>query len=220
MAQHEWLVDVGAGRLRCYAAATPESRRLGLQAFDRIGSDEGLLFLFDGPGDRGFHMARVGYPIDIIWTKAGVVTHVVRGEPGSSVTWSAPADRVIETAAGAAGSVRRGDRVSCTRLVTAQEREPELVDPAKFAYALAPFLLQAPLQWDLDTLTNGATSHAIVTPGLIRSAVDAVSATDESDMREVALSPRGMDAIATALIAMGACETAKVTPYGIVLQRL
>lgn len=227
MRRHEWLVDAGNDRrVRCYAAATPESRRVGLQAFDGLGDDEGLLFLFDTPGHHMFHMASVAFPIDLVWTLNNRVTRVASGWPGEQTRWSGPADKVLETNFGRAAALglRKGSWLDFRQLVTAQEddggRPPELADPAAFAYQIAPKVLQMPLAWEGDRLTGGSTTHAVVTTAMIRAAVEQVSVTDIDVVREAALSPEGLDALGTALIAMGACDVARTTPYGIVLQRL
>lgn len=47
---------------------TPESRQQGLSGRESIGDDEGMLFVFEEPGDdHCFWMLDMNFPIDIIW---------------------------------------------------------------------------------------------------------------------------------------------------------
>lgn len=48
-------------------ATTPEQRSQGLSGRHSLREDEGLLFVFDKPGQYGFWMKEMNFPIDIIW---------------------------------------------------------------------------------------------------------------------------------------------------------
>lgn len=51
-------------------ADTPEKRKLGLSRRPALPADGGLLFVFDQPGNYGFWMKDMNFPIDIIWFNA------------------------------------------------------------------------------------------------------------------------------------------------------
>lgn len=56
-------------------AADPESRQRGYMFREHVGPDEGMLFLFEGPGRHSIWMKNCRVPLDIIWLDAswGVV---------------------------------------------------------------------------------------------------------------------------------------------------
>ena len=47
--------------------STPEGRERGLMSRDGLADDQGMLFIFDEPGDYPFWMKNMNFPIDIIW---------------------------------------------------------------------------------------------------------------------------------------------------------
>lgn len=58
-------------------ADTPEARELGLSGRSGLSEDEGLLFVFDAPGNYAFWMKDMKFAIDIIWLdQQGVVVNV------------------------------------------------------------------------------------------------------------------------------------------------
>ena len=47
--------------------STPEARSLGLSGRASLNKDQGMLFVFDTPGNYSFWMKDMNFPIDIIW---------------------------------------------------------------------------------------------------------------------------------------------------------
>jgi uncharacterized protein len=64
---------------------TEEARRQGLSGRERLGEREGMLFVFDMPGQYGFWMKDMRFPIDILWLdEAGKVVDIKVNAPPES----------------------------------------------------------------------------------------------------------------------------------------
>lgn len=90
-------------------ADSVSKKALGLGKRDSIKENEGMLFLFDGPGTYGFWMKDMRFPIDIIWirdNKIVDITENVLPEPQKSIFNlkvyypKEPVDKVLEIGAG------------------------------------------------------------------------------------------------------------------------
>jgi len=89
-------------------ADTYAKRATGLEAYDTLDDNSGMLFPFDPPDHAIFHMGRVKYPIDILFMmkdelgeglKVAKIIHEV--QPGSYDQWSnANTDCVLEVSGG------------------------------------------------------------------------------------------------------------------------
>ena len=68
----DWAVAVfpSGAEFALEIAADPAARRLGYMHRERVGSDEGMLFLFDGPGRHSIWMKNCRVSLDIIWLDA------------------------------------------------------------------------------------------------------------------------------------------------------
>jgi len=103
-------------------ADTPAKRSAGLEPYDALNSQEGLLFTFEKPDHVVFHMGKVQFPIDIVFLmkdefapdfKVAKIIH--NAQPGALDHWSNPnTSRVLEVAGGmcAEFSIQVGSR--CT----------------------------------------------------------------------------------------------------------
>jgi len=61
-------IKIGRAILKAEVAQTEEQRQKGLSGRDRLGENEGLLFIFDQKGATPtFWMKGMKFPIDIIW---------------------------------------------------------------------------------------------------------------------------------------------------------
>jgi uncharacterized protein len=114
------VVTVGGATVRAEVAADQASLARGLSGRDRLGADDGMLFLL--PDDSpSFWMKGMRFPLDIVWIKNGRVVDVTadipppNGSGASLPTYSPtrPADRALEVNAGWAArhGVGRGDAV-------------------------------------------------------------------------------------------------------------
>ena len=114
------IVTVGDASVRAEIASDDASLKRGLAGRDRLGADDGMLFLL--PDDSPtFWMKGMRFPLDILWIKNGRVVDVTADVPppsgprASLPTYSParPADRVLEVNAGWAArhDVGRGDAV-------------------------------------------------------------------------------------------------------------
>jgi uncharacterized membrane protein (UPF0127 family) len=55
------------GTIYARVATSSDDLERGLSGTTSLPDDEGMLFVFDGPGERGFWMRDMAYPIDIVW---------------------------------------------------------------------------------------------------------------------------------------------------------
>ena len=113
-------VDSPSGRSSAVAvevARTPAEVERGLMFRERLGPDEGMLFVFPDTSERVFWMKNTLIPLDMIFAdEAGVVVGVVENaEPLTTRTRGvgAPSRFVLEVNGGwsAAHGVRAGDRL-------------------------------------------------------------------------------------------------------------
>ena len=116
-------VAVGGKVFEAEVAATAAARTRGLSGRDGLGENEGMLFVFEEPGNYGFWMKEMKFPIDIIWIKGDKVLGWAAGaepEPGKpdrglKVYYPPEAvDYVLEVRAGSAEKygIKIGDSVS------------------------------------------------------------------------------------------------------------
>jgi uncharacterized protein len=97
-------------------ARTDAERERGLMFRQKLGADEGMIFLFTESSDHAFWMKNTLIPLDMIFiAENGAVVGVVQGaEPMTTIPRSvgAPSRYVLEVNAGwsAAHAVERGDR--------------------------------------------------------------------------------------------------------------
>ncbi len=77
--RHGMTVLMPKGALEVEVADTQASRELGLSGREKIGDDEGLLFVFDEPGRYGFWMKDMKFSLDMVWiNQNGVVVDIER----------------------------------------------------------------------------------------------------------------------------------------------
>jgi uncharacterized protein len=80
-----------------------EKRSRGLGYRDSLCEDCGMLFVFPQPGQYGFWMKGMRFPLDIIWISGDKITYIAKNvTPDFSRTISpkTPADKVLEINAG------------------------------------------------------------------------------------------------------------------------
>jgi uncharacterized membrane protein (UPF0127 family) len=120
-------VRVGPHRLAAEVADNAQERRAGLSGRQRLGRDEGMLFVFDSPVTPAFWMKGMRFRIDILWLDGRRVVDVTRNVTPAS--WDAddaelrlyrpraPVTHVLELRAGWAKrhGVRRGTSVAIDR---------------------------------------------------------------------------------------------------------
>lgn len=91
-------------------ANTTAGRERGLSGRPCIEPNEAMLFVFSTPGDYGFWMKQMNFPLDIVWlSSSGSVVKIERRLPPSSYpevfTNTTPAQYVLELGAGRAASL-------------------------------------------------------------------------------------------------------------------
>ncbi len=114
------LVETPSGRLaavRVEVARTPAEQERGLMFRERLGADEGMLFVFPATGEHSFWMKNTLLPLDMIFIgEDGLVVGVVHDAQPLTTTprgVGVPSRYVLEVNGGwsAAHGVTRGDRV-------------------------------------------------------------------------------------------------------------
>ncbi|MCK7612002.1 DUF192 domain-containing protein [Roseibium sediminicola] len=104
-------------RFEVEIAATDRQRSMGLMFREEMPADHGMLFLFEGEGQRYFWMKNTPLPLDIIYIGANgkIVSIAADTEPFSldAIPSDGPAQYVLEVNAGIAKKlgITAGDRV-------------------------------------------------------------------------------------------------------------
>jgi hypothetical protein len=92
--------------LEAELARTPEERARGLSGRDGLAPDRAMLFLFETREPHGFWMQGMRFDIDLVWIAGDRVVDVTHRashrQPQRILAPRAPADRVLEVAAGTA----------------------------------------------------------------------------------------------------------------------
>jgi uncharacterized protein len=105
-------------------AQTPTERERGLQFRERLGKDEGMLFIFQVPGPERFWMKDTLIPLDMIWIDANkdvidITANVppCTADPCASYGPEADVAYVLEVNAGSAArwGLRVGDKTRMTK---------------------------------------------------------------------------------------------------------
>ncbi len=66
-------IEIAGERLKVEVADSPEEIRRGLSGREKLGDNQGMLFVYDGYYLPRFWMAEMRFPLDIIWIKDGTV---------------------------------------------------------------------------------------------------------------------------------------------------
>jgi uncharacterized membrane protein (UPF0127 family) len=114
-------VTVGEHTFTVTVADDPDEREAGLSKKTSLPEDQGMLFVFEKPGNYPFWMKEMQFPLDIIFiTDDKVVTIYPNVQPPETESASlplyrptAPADKVLEINAGLAEQygIKQGDTV-------------------------------------------------------------------------------------------------------------
>lgn len=108
-------VQIRDARVRVEVAHTPQEQRQGLGGRLTLKNGEGMLFIFATPGQMGFWMRGMHFPIDIVWMYKGVIIDIASEVPPPTDSNAPesdlqryyprlPADMVLEVPAGYAGA--------------------------------------------------------------------------------------------------------------------
>lgn len=110
-------VKVAGHALRVEVAATIEQRMKGLMFREKLGADDGMLFVFDEPGYHAMWMKNTPLPLSVAFVDgAGAILNILDMEPHTLDQHAAagPAVYAIETNKGwfAKRRIRAGDKVT------------------------------------------------------------------------------------------------------------
>ena len=113
------VLSVGSAKLQVQIVSDERSRAQGLSGRKELGSDEGMLFVFEEQGSHGFWMKGMEFPLDFIWIRGGRVIGIDSNAPPDSSAEPKvyfppePVDNVLEINAGLAKifGIKVGDQV-------------------------------------------------------------------------------------------------------------
>jgi len=116
--QNVGYVKLGGISIAVELALTPESQAQGLSGRDRLGENEGMLFVFDRPDKYSFWMKDMNFPIDIIWIGEDLqIIYIKKNATPESFpeafTPNTKAKYILEVISGFSenNNLREGDRV-------------------------------------------------------------------------------------------------------------
>lgn len=104
-----------------YLAKTANEQEVGLARFNKIGKNQGMLFLFSKPDYYSFWMKNMHFPIDIIFIRNNTVVDIFQNVPVQKNNDNLPtyttgelADKVLEINSGLANKyeIQIGDFVN------------------------------------------------------------------------------------------------------------
>jgi len=117
--QKSVVISVNDLKIQAEIADTPAKRELGLSGRTNLGPNEGLLFIFDQPGQYKFWMKDMDFPIDIIWLDENkkivdITANLATSTYPNAYTSLLPAKYVLEVNAGytANNKVNIGDQTN------------------------------------------------------------------------------------------------------------
>jgi uncharacterized protein len=104
-------IEVNNQSILAEVSDTPRTRTQGLSGRDSLGINEGMLFVFDGPGSYGFWMKDMEFSIDIVWISGNEIVGISEYVPVPARDYEGrevletyyppePVDRVLELSAG------------------------------------------------------------------------------------------------------------------------
>ncbi|GAB6879314.1 hypothetical protein JCM17823_15880 [Halorubrum gandharaense] len=108
--------DAELATVEARVADDARKRYVGLSETESLGADEGMLFVHDEPGEYGYVMRDMAFPIDIIFAdEDGVVTAIYEAEPESRplTTYEGEGQYVLEVRMGWSeeNELEEGDRL-------------------------------------------------------------------------------------------------------------
>jgi uncharacterized membrane protein (UPF0127 family) len=115
--RHDTTISIGSNSISTEVAKTDDQKDKGLGGRDCIGTDQGMLFIFDKPATYPFWMKDMKFPIDVVWLNSdhNVVTVKSNVSPASypeTFQNSAPAQYVLELKAGQAKALEINNKTN------------------------------------------------------------------------------------------------------------
>ncbi|MBI2371317.1 MAG: DUF192 domain-containing protein [Deltaproteobacteria bacterium] len=105
------VVEIRGTAIEVEIVDTPEARARGLSGRDRLGSRQGMLFLFEEPDLHTFWMKDMRFALDFIWIREGRIVDLTQNvpppRPGETLRTYTPGQRADTVLEMTAGSVRR-----------------------------------------------------------------------------------------------------------------
>lgn len=114
---------VNGTTLKVEIADEESERNKGLSGRESLGTDSGMLFVYDKPGNHTFWMKGMKFALDFIWIRGDIVTEVTENVPppaantsdGNLSLYSAKnnVDKILEVNAGVVKklNIKEGDKI-------------------------------------------------------------------------------------------------------------
>lgn len=118
-------VVAGEQTFRVRVAETDKDRQIGLSNKNKLGEDEGMLFVFDKPDYYSFWMKEMKFPIDIVYLNGDKVITVIENalpplnnQELKIYQPTEPSDRVLEIKSGLSGkyNIKKGTSLKINNL--------------------------------------------------------------------------------------------------------
>ena len=74
-------LKVGQAEVRVEVAVTAEQKSRGLAGRENLAEGEGMMFVFDQPGQYGFWMKGMKFPLDFVWIADNKVVEITEDIP-------------------------------------------------------------------------------------------------------------------------------------------
>lgn len=96
------LVIINGVKVAVEVRDTSAERQQGLSGRERLGEDEGMLFVFEQPGIYPFWMKDMKFPLDFVWMRENKVVDLREkvGITEMNIKPGQPADKVLEVNSG------------------------------------------------------------------------------------------------------------------------
>ena len=113
------IIGIGPAKFQVQIVDDQRSRAQGLSGRKELGSDEGMLFVFEDQGLHSFWMRGMEFPLDFVWIRDGRVVGIESNAPPDNSADPKiyfppePVDNVLEINAGMANisNLKVGDEV-------------------------------------------------------------------------------------------------------------
>lgn len=112
-------ISIGKAMVRVEVAETAQERNTGLSGREALRENEGMVFMFEQPGQYGFWMKGMRFPLDFVWIADSEVVEITEDVPVSNEDSpkvyqpQQPIEAMVEVNAGwvKRNGVRVGDEV-------------------------------------------------------------------------------------------------------------
>lgn len=119
------IAKINSRTFKLYVAKSDKDKQIGLSKYNKIESNQGMIFQFGKDNYYPFWMKKMKFPIDIIYLNDGKIVTIYKNVPipkdtsnPSVYNSTKPADAVLEVSAGLSEkyNFKEGDKVSFSNI--------------------------------------------------------------------------------------------------------